>query len=475
MTEQKTEVAAGKTYTVDEALSIAGFGWFHWKLLFISGALYACEAIEVMLLTFLIPIIQDIWDLQSPWDSMIGVVFFIGGLFGALTFPKLSDIHGRRKIIIYCSIILSVAGTAMAFVTNLYSLLICRFFSGAGLSGMVISITLFQEFIPAHNRGKMVILEQQFWSYGSIFSALLAWITLPNIDEDTGWRYYVGLSTIPVWTVTICSYWIPESIRWHCTAGEFVEAERMIWQVLITNGKESIDGRLFRTEKITLRGQVKDLFVPKYKLTSILMIIIFMISFECYYGIAFVSERLFGNTSLYVCEFVTACSELPALGVALFIDKIGRKAILLYTWILNIIGFSLVAIFWLYSYEYLLVIVVFIVRLSSLVNSIAVIIYFTEYYPTAIRTTALGTAWAMSRFSVAACTFISEDVDIVTGNLLFCASSVIAFICTFFVPEDTTGKILTNNVDRADCQTTPPDKTIIASKDSNMKNYTTII
>jgi len=475
MTDKGTEGTAGKTYTVDEALSNAGFGWFHWKLLFICGALYACEAIEVMLLTFLMPIIQDIWDLQDPWDSMIGVVFFIGGLFGALTFPKLSDVHGRRKVIIYCAIILSVAGTVMAFVTNLYSLLICRFFSGAGLSGMVVSTTLFQEYIPVHNRGKMIVLEQQFWSYGSIFSALLAWITLPNIDEDIGWRYYVGLSTIPVWMVTICSYWIPESIRYHCTVGEFVEAEKKIQQVLLTNGKEPIEGRLVRTEKITFRGKVKDLFVPKYKLTSILMIINFMIGFAVYYGIAFVSERLFVNASLYVCEFVTACSELPALGVALFIDKIGRKDILLYTWILNIIGFSLIAIFWLYSYEYLLVIVVFVVRLSSLVNNVALMIYFTEYYPTAIRTTALGTAYAMSRISVAAFTFISEDVDIVTANLLFCASSVIAFICTFFVPEDTTGKILTNHVDRADCLTTGPDRPITASKNSNMEKYVTIV
>jgi len=287
------------------------------------------------------------------------------------------------------------------------------------------------------------------------------------MDDDTGWRYYVGLSTIPVWSVTICSFWIPESVRWHCTVGEFVEAEKKIQQILLTNGKNPMEGRLVRTEKVTLRGKVKDLFVPKYRMTSVLMIINFVITISCYYTIAFVSERLFVNTSLYVCEFVTACSELPALGIAWFIDSIGRKNTLLYTWIIDIFGFTLIAIFWLYNWDaYILVALVFIVRLSTTVNNITTILYFTEYYPTAIRSTALGTAYALSRFSSSAGTFISEDVDLVTGNFLYGAFSVIGFVCAFLVPEDTTGKILTNSVDRTDCRTPGPDSQLAGTKDN---------
>jgi len=465
----------GKTYTVDEAFSKAGFGWFQWKLLFICGALYSVEAIEVTLITFLMPIFEDLHGLRSPWNSMIEVSFFIGGLIGALTFSKLSDEYGRSKIVTTCAIILSSAGTATAFVTNLTSLLVCRFFSGAGLVGMVISLTLFMEFVPRYNRGKMIVFWQQFWSYGSIFSAVLAWIIIPNTDEDVGWKYYIALSMIPIWSVTICSYWIPESIRWHCTVGEFVKAEKTIQQIMLTNGKKPIEGRLVWTEKITSRGKWKDFFVPKYRLTSILMTINFMISLACYYGIVFVSRRLFLSKSLYACEFVAACSELPAVGSAWLIDRVGRKNTLLWTSILNIVGFSLLAIFWLYNVVgYFLLVIVFGIRVSILVNNVGCMLYFIEYYPTAIRSTALGIAYAMSRFSVAACTFMSEEVNLVTGNLLFGAFSAISLVCTFVVPEDTTGKTLGNSVDRTDCRAPGPHSELACTKGNNIEKYVTL-
>jgi MFS family permease len=150
-----------------------------------------------MLLTFLIPVIEDIWDLQSPWGSMIGMCVFFGGLVGSPIFSKISDIYGRRKVLIFCAFVVALAGTFTAFVTNIYCLLVCRFFTGIGIVGMIISLTLSQEFVPQDYRGKMGVFEQWFWSAGSLFSVLLAWLILPSMDEDTGWRYYVGLSTIP--------------------------------------------------------------------------------------------------------------------------------------------------------------------------------------------------------------------------------------------------------------------------------------
>jgi len=465
----------GKTYKVDEAFAIADFGWFHWKLLFICGTLYAIGAIEVTLHTLLMPIFEDLCDIQSPWDSIIEVSFLIGGLFGALTLSKLSDVYGRSKVITTSTTILSAAGTATAFVTNPYSLLICRFFSGAGLAGVVTSLTLLLEFVPRYFRGMMIVFWQQFWSYGSIFSTVLAWIIIPNTDEYVGWKYYVALSTIPMWSVTICSYYIPESIRWHCTSGEFAEAEKWVQQILLTNGKKAIEGRLVQTEKVTMRGKLKDLFVPKYRRTTILMIINFMISLACYYAITFVSRQLFINASLYACEFVTACTELLALGFAWVIDRYSRKNILLSTSIINIIGFSLIAIFWHYDLVGCnMFVVVFGVRVSSLVNNAGCMLYFTEYYPTAIRSTALGTAYAMSRFSVAAFAFISEDVNLVAGSLLFCAFSMISFLCTLLFPEDTTGKILGNSVDRTDCRTPGPHSELAVTKGMNIEKYVTL-
>merc|ERR550534_2439682 len=108
----------------------------------------------------------------------------------------------------------------------------------------------------------MMVFEQTSWAVGSIFSVLLAWVILPNMSEDAGWRVYVGLSSIPAWAVTISSAYIPESIRWYCTVGHFDEAEKIIQQILKSSGKEDMEGQLIRTEKITMRGKRRDMFVP---------------------------------------------------------------------------------------------------------------------------------------------------------------------------------------------------------------------
>merc|ERR1719285_269953 len=297
-----------------------------------------------MLLTFLMPLIDDAWDLESPWDSMIGVAVFVGSFCGSFVFSRLSDQYGRKQSVISSATIVAVTGTITAFVTNLYSLLICRFFSGVGISGLVATLILFQEMVPQHNRGWSMIFEQQFWCFGSIFSVLLAWTILPNMDVDYGWRVYVGLSTLPSWSVLIGAMWIPESVRWYCTVGQFDEAEKLIQHILKVNGKGAIEGRrLERKETVTVRGKIMDIFVPKYQKTSILIILNMVTSVLCYYGIVFVSERLLDDSSLYFNEFITTLAELPAIGFAWLIDRTGRKWMLINTSIVNTIGFSLIA------------------------------------------------------------------------------------------------------------------------------------
>merc|ERR1719317_1729129 len=99
-TMMSRSVTPSINYTIDEALEKAGFGWFQWKVLVLAGAIYALDASQVLMLTFLIPILVDLWELNPPWGSMIGVAFFIGGLIGCLSWSKFGDISGRRKIVI---------------------------------------------------------------------------------------------------------------------------------------------------------------------------------------------------------------------------------------------------------------------------------------------------------------------------------------------------------------------------------------
>ena len=73
-----SEFAVSKELSVDEAIDAIGAGKFQWKILCVTGLFWAADAIEIMRLTFLLPIWKDEWELDDGIDGTIGAVVFAG-------------------------------------------------------------------------------------------------------------------------------------------------------------------------------------------------------------------------------------------------------------------------------------------------------------------------------------------------------------------------------------------------------------
>jgi len=56
----------GPQFTVDHAIEVLGFGRFQWKLLFLTGAIWAADAMEIMFISFIIPLLREYWSLEAP-------------------------------------------------------------------------------------------------------------------------------------------------------------------------------------------------------------------------------------------------------------------------------------------------------------------------------------------------------------------------------------------------------------------------
>lgn len=173
-----------------------------------------------------------------------------------------------------------------------------------------------------------------------------------------------------------------------------------------------------------------------------------------YYGIIFLSERLFEDYSLYSCEIVTTLSEIPGYVFGNFtMNSVGRRNMIVYTMCFATITFAVIVILWRYllddSYaRVVIVIAVFLVRCAASLHSITVRLYMCEYYPTAIRATAVGAGLGLSRLGAISGTFISEDLDIVPSSTVFTIVCAVGFFTSLLITEDTTYKVLQNDVDR---------------------------
>ena len=203
-----------------------------------------------------------------------------------------------------------------------------------------------------------------------------------------------------------------------------------------------------------------DAFKKKYRTTSILLYIAFFMCVFGYYGICFISVKFFEEVEggavegvegwkqnkTYWEALISASSEIPALFVGVYLlDRIGRKGTLLLSFgIFTASSFLLIFPFFQGS-TVLGVLCVLIARMNISLGFMSIYIYFSEYYPTAIRSTALGMASAAGRIAGMLTSIVSEDTPFTIGILMYAISGGIAFLCTLGVGE-TMGRSMATSV-----------------------------
>ena len=97
--KSSSRASSFREWSVDKAIYEIGCGKFQYYIFAITGTIWAADAMEMMLLAFLLPELQKDWGLTGAESSLIGVSVFIGMLLGATSLASLSDKYGRKKII----------------------------------------------------------------------------------------------------------------------------------------------------------------------------------------------------------------------------------------------------------------------------------------------------------------------------------------------------------------------------------------
>lgn len=151
--------------------------------------------------------------LLSP--EKLGWIFsfaLAGMMLGAMLLAPISDIVGRRKIIIVSIIVVGVSILLTANATTLTEFIVLRFISGAGAGVMLASqATLAAEYSPEKYKSLSVTLVTSGYPLGAMFTSVAAGLILP----DYGWRgmfWFGGAVTLSMGIVA----WllIPESLKY---------------------------------------------------------------------------------------------------------------------------------------------------------------------------------------------------------------------------------------------------------------------
>lgn len=243
---EKNDSGGSETFTVEDAIKQAGFGAYQGWLLAYAGMSWTAEAMEMMLLSFVGPAVQSEWGLTGHEESLIASVVFGGMMIGAYSWGVLSDAKGRRFGFFATAVLTFVAGLLSATSPNYLTLVLFRGLVGVGLGGGPVVSAWFMEFVPSANRGLWMVVISLFWTLGSIVEASLAWVVMPTL----GWRWLLGLSSVPLAILLLFYSVVPESPRYLAAKGETEKAFKILQQMAKVNCRPLPQGRLVQTQPL---------------------------------------------------------------------------------------------------------------------------------------------------------------------------------------------------------------------------------
>jgi putative MFS transporter len=370
---------------------------FHWKLLVTSGLGWMFDAMDVLLIGFLVGPITKEFTLAPTQVGLVASAGFVGMFLGAAISGRLADRYGRRVVFQATLVLFSIGAVLSAVAPTFETLLAARIVAGLGLGGeLPVVATLVSEFSPRAQRGRMIVLLESFWAYGTILAGLVALFVLPQF----GWRGAFVVGALPALYVAYLRSALPESPRYLAERGRNAEADAVVRRVERAGGASLLTLGAAIAPARSGRASIADPWKPRYaRRTAMLWILWFGIVFT-YYGIFLYVPTLLTARGLSEVRsneffFFSTLAQVPGyFSAAWLVERWGRKP----TLVTYLLGTAAAAL--LFGTSETGAIAFVALALLSFFNLGAwgvVYTYSPELYPTAVRATGAGVAAAVGR------------------------------------------------------------------------------
>src|SRR6266487_634458 len=146
--------------------------------------------------TMLLPAIRDIirdFDISYSTSSWILTAYLISGAVATPIAGKLSDIYGRKKMVVIILIIYIIGISAGGLSTNISFLLIARVIQGIGISIFPIAFGIIRDQLPKDKLAIGVGVFSSMFAAGAVVGLAVG----GSIINNFGW-HATFLSIIPV-------------------------------------------------------------------------------------------------------------------------------------------------------------------------------------------------------------------------------------------------------------------------------------
>lgn len=194
-------------------------------ILLTCGLSYMFDGYDLIVYGTTLPSLLDQWQISPAAAGAIGSYALVGMLIGALTIGSVTDVFGRRRMLIVCVVWFSVLNALCAIAPSPEVFGTLRFLGGLGLGGVLPTLNaLVIEYAPRSRRNLTYVVMAIGYPVGGILAATLAIPLVPAL----GWRVMYLIAAVPLLAVVpLAVRYLPESLEHLVSRGRLDEARAL--------------------------------------------------------------------------------------------------------------------------------------------------------------------------------------------------------------------------------------------------------
>jgi sugar porter (SP) family MFS transporter len=405
------------------------------------------------------PALEKHFQMEPAQLGFAVAIVFVGSIVGALCGGWLSDVLGRKRVLVLTGISFLASALVTGFAETLVQFNVGRFVGGVGIgvSLPIVGVYL-AEIAPAQTRGRIVSLNQLVITFGILISYVAGWAGTGLGDDawqtHSSWRWAFGSQALPSILFIGALLMIPESPRWLIQQSRIREAIEIMARV---NGPEGVDREVAEIQRVLAEEStsIRQLFRPDLRRPLLIGIMLSLfdqitgINIVIYYiqkillELGFTEEQARqGMLLLGLNNFVTTILALA------LVDKVGRKPLLIFCPLGMGASMFLVAVQfhsgWLPPIAVLIAIMAYCFCYALGPGPVALLL-LSEIFPTHVRGQATGVS---TIFLWVSCYIISEQFPSwlewsEAGTFITLAGMCLLYsLYSWFVVPETRGKTL---------------------------------
>ena len=285
-------------------------------------------------------VINGMSHLPERTQEWIVSITVLGAAVGALGSGRITDILGRKKVLIITAFIFAVGSVGLGLASSVAALIIWRLIIGIAIGVASYTVPLYiSELSPSHVRGALVSINQLAITIG-IFASYLVDLGFATTHE--GWRWMFVVGVVPSMILFIGMFFLPDSPRW-LMANKGEEKAKEVLDKIGESNKEEVLGLIKKNiEAEKQREGGLNLFKAKWLLPTLIIGIGVMIiqQFTGINTIIYYSPTIFemagfgAESSNPVFEAILPSLPIGAVNVLFtivaiyLVDRWGRKPLL---------------------------------------------------------------------------------------------------------------------------------------------------